>query len=218
LAKSSREIEEGAESLALPEAASLRRPDELLGLARAAANRDSVAASTLVLQVAGSMLGTVRQVLGSGHPDIEDVAQEAVIAFLGSLEQFRGECSTQSYAQRVALFTALAARRRLVARRRLIDADQSAEVLAAPSRSSPLAETVAAQRREVVAKVLDSLPDVIAEALALHFILGYTVDEIAVACCAPPNTVWSRLRLGKQALRRTLQRNAKLGELFGGEE
>ena len=48
--------------------------------------------------------------------------------------------------------------------------------------------------------MLDSLPDVIAQALALHFILGHTVDEIAEATSSPSNTIWSRLRLGKQAL------------------
>lgn len=195
-----------------------RRPDELLALARAAADHDVAAASTLVLSVAGTILSTVRQVLGPGHADIEDVAQEAVIAFLGSLKDFRGECSTYSYAQRVALFTALAARRRFVARQRLIDADQAAEVVAAPEKHGPHAGALASARREVLRKVLDSLPDVIAEALALHFILGYTVEEIARVTSSPQNTIWSRLRLGKQALRRTLKRNPKLQDLFGGGE
>jgi RNA polymerase sigma-70 factor (ECF subfamily) len=66
--------------------------------------------------------------------------------------------------------------------------------------------------------VLDSLPDVIAQALALHFILGHTVDEIAEATSSPPNTIWSRLRLGKQALRRILSENADLRELFEVEK
>lgn len=211
-AGSTPEREIGAEPI------SLRPPDELLVLARAAAERDPVAASTLVIQVGGGILSTVRQVLGAGHSDVEDVAQEAVMAFLSSLRDFRGDCSTQSYAQRVALFTALAARRRLVARQRFIDPDESAEGVPAAERSGPLAQTVAARRREFLRKVLDSLPDVIGEALALHYILGYTVDEIARATASPPNTIWSRLRLGKRALRRTLSRHAGGSELFGVEE
>jgi RNA polymerase sigma-70 factor (ECF subfamily) len=66
----------------------------------------------------------------------------------------------------------------------------------------------------LVRQLLDELPDVIAEALALHFILGYTVDEIAEAAAISPNTVWSRLRLGKQALRRKLEGDARLAELL----
>jgi DNA-directed RNA polymerase specialized sigma24 family protein len=80
--------------------------------------------------------------------------------------------------------------------------------------ASPLATTVAARRRLLVRQLLDELPDVIAEALASHFILGYTVDEIAAASGVPANTVWSRLRLGKQALRRKLERDAELAEML----
>lgn len=195
-----------------------RRPDELLSLARSAAERDPTAASTLVLQVGGAMLSTVRQVLGPGHPETEDVTQEAVIAFLNSLKEFRGECSTRRYAQRVALFTALDARRRLVAQRRLIDSEQVMEDLPAVSPSTPLGDAVSARRREILRKVLDSLPDVIAQALALHFVLGYTVDEIASATSSPANTIWSRLRLGKQALRRLVAADPQLSDILGVEE
>lgn len=191
-----------------------RRPDELLVLARAAAGRDARAAATLLTQIGGVVLGTVRQVLGPGHPDLEDVAQEASLAFLGSLDEFRGECSTRRYAQRVALFTALTSRRRLVAQNRLVDFDAPMETRPSGPEASPHAETVASKRRETLRKVLDSLPDVIAQALALHFILGHTVDEIAQATSSPPNTIWSRLRLGKQALRRILRENPELRELF----
>lgn len=207
-----------AETTVDPVGPGARRPDELLSLARSAAERDPTAASTLVLQVGGAMLSTVRQVLGPGHPETEDVTQEAVIAFLNSLKDFRGECSTRRYAQRVALFTALDARRRLVAQRRLIDSDQVMEDLPAVSPSTPLGDALSARRREILRKVLDSLPDVIAQALALHFVLGYTVDEIATATASPPNTIWSRLRLGKQALRRLFAADAQLSDIFGGEE
>jgi RNA polymerase sigma-70 factor (ECF subfamily) len=168
--------------------------------------------------VGGIVLGTVRQVLGPGHPDVEDVAQEASIAFLGSLGEFRGECSTRRYAQRVALFTALTSRRRLVAQERLVDPDHPMETKPAGPEASPLVETLAARRRDTLRKVLDSLPDVIAQALALHFILGHTVDEIAEATSSPANTIWSRLRLGKQALRKILSENSDLRELFEVEK
>ena len=63
-------------------------------------------------------------------------------------------------------------------------------------------------------QLLDELPDLLAEALALHFAFGYTVEEIAATAAISPNTVWSRLRLGKRALRRKLGRDAQLAELF----
>ena len=80
--------------------------------------------------------------------------------------------------------------------------------------AAAFADTVAGRRRELVRRLLDELPDVIAEALALHFILGYTVEEIAAAASVPVNTVWSRLRLGKRALRRKLSGDAQLAEML----
>jgi RNA polymerase sigma factor (sigma-70 family) len=58
-------------------------------------------------------------------------------------------------------------------------------------------------RRELVA-ALDRLPGDQRESLVLHFAVGMTVPEIADAMAAPHETVRSRLRLGKAALREAL--------------
>ena len=155
------------------------RPDELLPLARAAAEGDPEAGATLVGAVGGSMLRVVRKVLGRGHPDIDDVTQDAVIALLTSLMVFRAECTVEHFANRVALLTALAARRRGRVRARQVAVESESVDEVASDQASPLATTVAARRRMLVRQLLDELPDVIAEALASHFILGYTVEEIA---------------------------------------
>src|SRR5438128_183265 len=75
--------------------------DELLPLARAAAEGNPTAAATLVEQVGRSMLTVVRRVLGDGHIDTEDVAQEATIAFLSTLRTFREECRVIHFANRI---------------------------------------------------------------------------------------------------------------------
>ncbi len=190
-------------------------PDELAGLARAAAAGDPDAASTLVMHLGGSMFAIVRRVLGRRHADVDDAAQDAVIALLGALPKFRNECGVTHFAHRIALLTALAALRRARVRQRFTDGSGDGALDAeADEVASPWATTVSTRRRVLVRQLLDELPDVIAEALALHFILGYTVDEIAEAAAISPNTVWSRLRLGKQALRRKLEGDARLAELL----
>src|SRR5262245_29671685 len=83
----------------------LWRPDELLSLAAAANAGDAAAINTLVLHVGGGMLKTVRKVLGPGHPDVEDVTQDAILALLSSLSGFRGDCTVAHFAHRVALLT-----------------------------------------------------------------------------------------------------------------
>jgi RNA polymerase sigma-70 factor (ECF subfamily) len=191
------------------------RPDDLLRMAHAAAAGNPDAAATLIIHVGAPMLAAVRRVMGSKHRDIDDVTQDAVIALLGALDTFRGECSVIHFAQRIAVLTALSARRRIRVERRCTDPDAT-EIENVPDSGldSPWLAAVSRRRRELVQQLLDELPDVLAESLALHFAFGYTVEEIAAAASISANTVWSRLRLGKQALRRKLGRDAQLAELF----
>jgi RNA polymerase sigma-70 factor (ECF subfamily) len=48
--------------------------------------------------------------------------------------------------------------------------------------------------------------------MAMHYMLGHTVEDISIALGISPNTVWSRLRLGKRALMRKIERDAALAE------
>jgi RNA polymerase sigma factor (sigma-70 family) len=169
------------------------------------------------MHLAPLMLRVVRSVLGARHPDVEDVTQDAVIQLLASLPSFRGESTVLYYAGRIALFTALGSRRREETRVSRIDPDDPSEQIIDHAGTSPLADAIANRRREVLLRLLDELPKPMAEALALHFVLGYTVDEIAKAANISPNTVWSRLRLGKEALLRRLERDRRLADLERGE-
>lgn len=189
--------------------------DELLLLARSAASGDSDGITTLVMAVGGSMLRTVRKVLGSSHPDVDDVTQDAIVAMLGNLGSFREECSVQHFANRVALFTALAARRRMRVRNRYYGGSKATERYVDTREPGPFDVATSVRWRELVLEVLERVPEPIVDALALHFILGYTVEEIAASSGVPQNTVWSRLRLGKLALRRAITNDLRLGELSG---
>jgi RNA polymerase sigma-70 factor (ECF subfamily) len=159
------------------------------------------------------MLMTVRKILGSGHPDVDDVAQDAVIALLDALAGFRGDSSVLTFAHRVALLTALAARRRNATRQKYHNV-AALEQHCETEHQSPQALLFAKRRRQQLLELLDELPEPTAEALALHFVLGMTVDEIAEVAGAPENTVWSRLRLGKQALRRKLVDNTHVANIL----
>ena len=144
------------------------------------------------------MLQMVRRVLGGSDPDVEDVFQESLMALVKALPVFRGECSTRHFACRIATLTALKARRRKHA--------GIQEVLAAydeePADSADQHDwALASCRRQTLRRLLDDLPGVQAEALVLHYVAGLTVEEIAGALGAAVETVRSRLRLAKAALR-----------------
>ena len=188
--------------------------DELLPLARAAAAGNASAMRTLLVALGPDVLRVVRRLFGAGHPEVEDVAQECAVALVQSLPRFRGECSTRHFAARVALHHSMAARRNLLARKRALPAPEASVAAdeAAVDEPCPEARALTNAKAAVVRALCDELPASQAEALALHFVLGYTVHEAAALLGAPLETVRSRLRLAKQALRERALAHPELGE------
>jgi len=120
---------------------------------------------------------------------------------VSALRRFRGESSIRHFAARVALRSAMNARRRQRAQKRnhgapdVMDADETAGEGAPP-------DALVASRASVqlARELCDALPPAQAEALALHCVLGYTMGEVASICGAPLETVRSRLRSAKAVL------------------
>src|SRR5690349_13705638 len=96
-----------------PAAGRVGRPEDPLGpLTAAAAAGDRAAQRTLLVAVGPSLLRVVRGGLGGQRPDVEDTVQEAMVSLHLALVGFRGECTTLHFACRIAVQTALNARRR----------------------------------------------------------------------------------------------------------
>jgi RNA polymerase sigma-70 factor (ECF subfamily) len=183
--------------------------DSTLELARIAGAGDSVATAKLLRQFAPRLSRVVRAVLGGGHPDVEDAVQQALIGFVHALPAFRGDCDPLGYATVIAVRTAVAARKRSrteqTRRDDAIDADTLAEL-----RPSPGDEAMSQRRKEIMRDLLAELPVEQAEALASRVVLGWSLEEIAAHSGAPLNTVRSRLRLAKEALKRKIEADAGL--------
>jgi len=193
-----------------------RHPDELAGLARAAAQGDRSATHALLVALAPHLLRTVRSMLGRNDADAEDVAQEAALVVIGALPSFRGECSVQRFATRTTVLVAMNARRKRAASKRGGMQAASATDLDELTAGSDGPEQQLAQARaaEAVRALLLTLPAPQAEALALHCVGGCTLAEIAAATNAPFETVKSRLRLARRALRLTLDGESALVEVL----
>ncbi|HVW24053.1 MAG TPA: RNA polymerase sigma factor [Polyangiaceae bacterium] len=181
----------------------------LLALAQRAANGDDGAARELLQAVAPAMHRAIVGVLGTNHAEIDDVSQESMIGFLRALGAFRGECHPAGYAARIALHTALRARRRAKLERTRTD---EIARLSPEEPSLPAAEPSAERRRNALRGLLEDLPPEQAETLALRVVLGWSLEEVAIATGAPINTVRSRVRLAKEALRRRLEEDPRLVE------
>jgi RNA polymerase sigma-70 factor (ECF subfamily) len=178
------------------------RSDALAALARAAVAGDRSAIRTFLVTVGPHVLRVVRRVLGSQHPDVDDVAQDSAFAVMDALPQHRGECSVLTFVCRIAALTAMQARRRDATRKRAAVRQDAFDVEQMQGDGRGADEELAARASaEVVRKLLDSLPLEQAEVLALHCVLGLSMPEVAEACGIPFETARSRLRLAKQALR-----------------
>jgi len=181
-----------------PEAAtSPAQPERETGLAKAAAGGDVRATRQLLEQVAPRVARAVRAVMGPAHAEVDDATQLALIAFIQALPGFRSECPPVQFAARIAVRTAAGVRRRAGARRLGHDPSVDVDTIEVPPE-----ELDATRRRAAVRALLDELPEEQAEALALRLMLGWSLKEIADATSTPINTVRSRMRLAKDALRK----------------
>jgi RNA polymerase sigma factor (sigma-70 family) len=193
-------------------------PDPLGPLTAAAANGDVHAARTLLIAVAPTIFCAVRGVLGTAHPDLEDVAQDVALALLQSLPAFRGECSLRHYASRIAVRRALNARRQSGFRARWAGDSALDEDATLYEGGATPTEVIAAGRRwRTMFALLHSIPEPQEEALVLHFILGHTVEEIAEMVSTPVNTVRSRLRVAKETLRAKIKDEQEFVDWREGE-
>jgi RNA polymerase sigma-70 factor (ECF subfamily) len=188
---------------------------QLAELARAG---DDGALRTLLVTAGPSMLRVIRGVLGTRHPDVEDVLQESMVAVHLALPGFRGECTTLHFACRIAVQTAMNARRRAGYRSRYTP-NHDPEELAHLARDdrSPSDLALAEERREGLRRLVSELPESQAEVLALHAVLGYTIEETAAVTAAPVNTVRSRLRHALGKLRARLHMDASLRDVVRGD-
>jgi RNA polymerase sigma factor (sigma-70 family) len=191
--------------------------DPLLALLPRAASGDAVAVRAVVGALSPEVVRVARAVVGANDGELDDVVQEALLGLVHALPGFRGECSLRGFANRIAVRAALRARRRAKLR-----AAQSALLTAGASelhgRPSPPPDDqhLAARRLALLHALLDALPEAQAETLALRVVLGFSLQETADATGVPVNTVRSRVRLAREALRARIESEPALLELLVG--
>jgi RNA polymerase sigma-70 factor (ECF subfamily) len=169
---------------------------------------DPAAVGQLLKQLAPGMIRAARSLMGSTHADLDDVVQQSLIGLVQSLPSFRGECSPAHFASRIVTRTALAARRRTAIRGDRQDDSIEPDAFAVdPSQAVALE---AERRRHAVRALMEKLPEEQAETLALRVVLGFSLEEVAEATGVPLNTVRSRVRLAKTALKKRIEADPRL--------
>ncbi len=166
----------------------------LPGSASSELRRDGESLTAIATQLLPRVRNLIRYLV-HGDQDVDDIAQEALLAVLRGLPSYRGEGSLESWADRVVARVTFAWLRRRKPRQATTFDDES-EI---PENDATLPDEYLRRRRLVA--LLDSLPHEQRYALVLHHVVGMSVDEIALDTASKTETVRTRLRLGKRRLR-----------------
>jgi RNA polymerase sigma-70 factor (ECF subfamily) len=181
-------------------------------LATRAAAGDLAATQDFLAYVWPTLTRVAAGVLGARHADLDDAVQQSMIALVRALPAFRGECHPAGYASRITLRVALRARKNA---KRDANRREAMLVLEVDDEGAPAPsiDALGARRRELLRELLEDLPEEQAEALTLRVVMGWSLEEVAKASGAPVNTVRSRVRLAKEALRARIEAQPALAEL-----
>jgi RNA polymerase sigma factor (sigma-70 family) len=171
-------------------------PDEQL-LDWFARSGDEAAFAALVRRHAPRVLGVCRRVLGDEHA-AEDCCQAVFLVLAQKAHCLRRAGPLGPWLCAVAVRTALKARAQGQRRRR------RERQAALPEAVTDPADPARRDLRAALEEALASLPDTYRVPLALHYLEGDTVAEVARALGCPEGTAAARLARGRQRLRARL--------------
>lgn len=167
---------------------------------------DRRALSRVLAELQPVILPTARKVLGERYgAEVEDVVQDSLLAVAKALATIESRKALPAYARRTTVRVAMRARRRR---------EREAPFDPAPARSLEM-DVRRRRQADALLAVLDEIPAAQAEALIHRVVIGLSLAETAETLGAPQNTIRSRLRSAKLALRAKIIERPELHELLG---
>lgn len=143
--------------------------------------------------------------------DAADVLQNVFVKIIRGIKQFHGASSLKTWIYRIALHEALNCRRGWFRRRRreIFSLDDGNQPQPLAARTGPASETPydwmeQSERREMVGRALHSLSEPYRSVVVLRELEDFSYEEIAEVLRIADGTVKSRLKRGREMLRRKL--------------
>jgi RNA polymerase sigma-70 factor, ECF subfamily len=133
------------------------------------------------------------------HGLAEDIAQEAFVKFYGNVDSFRGESSMKTWLMRITINHCKDHLKRWDTRK-ILFTNKLSEIL--HERGNPEIKAIDAEKRNELHSKLLKLPVKYREILFLHYYQELKVNEMAEVLELKPNTVKTRLKMGRERLYR----------------
>jgi RNA polymerase sigma-70 factor (ECF subfamily) len=183
---------------------------ELLALLRAG---DPSAATALHDRVRPQVDRTVRRLLGPGDVDRDDVAQQAMIELVFTIDRYRGECSLDSWTSTLTAHVVYKHIRRRKTERRIFGAlDPNDSALR--SASGTAREAVARNLMQRVLAHLDELDENKTWTFVLHDVWGHDLREIAQITGVSVAAAQTRLVRGRREIHERIAGDPELANLL----
>lgn len=188
---------------------------ELLASMRAG---DPSAATALHDRVRPQVDRTIRRLLGSRDFDHDDIAQQAMIELVSTIERYRGDCSLDSWTSTITAHVVYKHIRRRKTERRIFGA-LDADLLAETRSTSRLGrETIV---RDVMSRVrdhLDQIDESKAWTFVLHDVCGHDLREIAKITGVSITAAQTRLVRGRREVHERIANDPELVNLLESME
>jgi RNA polymerase sigma-70 factor (ECF subfamily) len=187
---------------------------ELLAALRAG---DPSAATALHDRVRPQVDRTIRRLLGPGDVDHEDVAQQAMIELVFTIDRYRGDCSLDSWTSTLTAHVVYKHIRRRKTERRLFGAlDPDDGAFRSPSRTGR--EAVVRNLMHRVLAHLDAIDENKAWTFVLHDVCGHDLREIAQITGVSVAAAQTRLVRGRREIHERIAGDPELANLLDAME
>lgn len=152
---------------------------------------------------------TIRALLGPGHSEHDDLAQQSFVEIVMSFERWRGECTLETWAATIAARTVFKYLRRRTTERKYIDQASESD-LEPPSPTNLKRQVVARDLAEHIRHHLDALEPAKAEAFLLHDVCGFDAREVAGIVGISEAAAHARIARGRKELQERLASDPEL--------
>jgi RNA polymerase sigma-70 factor (ECF subfamily) len=155
---------------------------------------------------------TLGRLIGARDPDYDDLAQQALIELVISLDRFRGECPLDAWASIIIARVAYKLIRRRRSERKLFALDRAELPDVVDRASAGVTAMRSALRR--IERHLHALDAGKAWTFVLHDVHGYDLDEVSQITGVSRSAAQSRLVRGRRALHERIARDPDLAGLL----